>query len=359
MAKYHINDAGVPGTCTAKIQCRFGGDAQHYSSPEIAQKAYELSMASETIPTFSKKERSEPTVTKPTSGAYDVGAKAERYVHPQGKIAEINPDGSVTAWKDGRVIRTSATAERLRKGYAAWKRDDNSLTSAEEDALVDKYKSLVVDKKERYEKRKELINKNKAYNDKYADIEGRVSYIDYSRGYENQRTIRGKNPDPKGFTRVDKTEEQKRAEEKAYNSWRRAVEEEVEVQTELEENGLGDRIPDEGNTIRVRSQAQKWLLEDELKGQISDGYWSNSSNNPYQDWSNAKIIVDPKNPGRNFHTKKDNYQLNSKSLLDMVGDRMRENVREKTNNSNYDDKDMRKDLTDLRDIFKTHRENIQ
>lgn len=119
MNKYHINDKGVPGICTAKVKCQFGGDAQHYFSPEAAQSAYELSMAKETLPSVQKK--SNPVM--PTSGAYDVGTKAERYVHPQGKIVEINPDGSVTAWKNGKIIPTSATADKLRAGYGAWKRD--------------------------------------------------------------------------------------------------------------------------------------------------------------------------------------------------------------------------------------------
>lgn len=123
MAKFHVNDQGIPGVCTAQVQCRFGGDAQHYTSPEIAQKAYELSMASQSIPEPHKK-KSEPTVKMPTSGAYEVGTKAERYVHPQGKMVEINPDGTVTAWKNGKIIPTSATAEKLRKGHGSWKKAD-------------------------------------------------------------------------------------------------------------------------------------------------------------------------------------------------------------------------------------------
>lgn len=125
MAKFHVNDEGIPGVCTAQIQCRFGGDAQHYATPEIAQKAYELSMASQSIPEPQKKAPAQ-SVKMPTSGAYDVGTKAERYVHPQGKMVEINPDGTVTAWKNGKIIPTSATAEKLRKGHGAWKRDTSN-----------------------------------------------------------------------------------------------------------------------------------------------------------------------------------------------------------------------------------------
>lgn len=55
MAKYHVNDKGESGQCRAeKGGCPFGGEAQHYSSPEIARQAYELSMAGEQIATVKK-----------------------------------------------------------------------------------------------------------------------------------------------------------------------------------------------------------------------------------------------------------------------------------------------------------------
>lgn len=117
MNKYHINEKGVPGVCTAKVKCQFGGDAQHYFNPEAAQKAYELSMAKETVPSAQKKTSNDFVPAPPVSG------NVERYRHPQGKIVEINPDGSVTAWKNGKIIPTSATADKLRNGYGAWKRD--------------------------------------------------------------------------------------------------------------------------------------------------------------------------------------------------------------------------------------------
>lgn len=120
MAMYHVNEKGIPGLCTAKIKCQFGGDAQHYFNPEAAQKAYELSMANETVPEVKKK----APITNQSVGAAQSGSvTVERYKHPQGKIVEINADGSVTAWKNGKIIPTSATAEKLRNGYGAWKRD--------------------------------------------------------------------------------------------------------------------------------------------------------------------------------------------------------------------------------------------
>lgn len=50
MTKYHVNDAGEPGRCTAKIGCPFKLPLdQHYSTPEEARAAYEASMDSETF----------------------------------------------------------------------------------------------------------------------------------------------------------------------------------------------------------------------------------------------------------------------------------------------------------------------
>jgi hypothetical protein len=120
MAKYHINEKGVPGQCSAQYVCPFGGAAQHYASPEIAQKAFELSMASATVPEAQKKTAAAPApAAKPAP-------KVERYRHPQGKLAEINPDGSVTAWKNGKIIPTSATADKLRAGHGSWKLTDET-----------------------------------------------------------------------------------------------------------------------------------------------------------------------------------------------------------------------------------------
>lgn len=56
MAKFHINNAGEAGQCRAtQGGCPFGGDAQHYESPEFARQAFELSMAGSQVPEVSKK----------------------------------------------------------------------------------------------------------------------------------------------------------------------------------------------------------------------------------------------------------------------------------------------------------------
>lgn len=52
--KFHINEAGEPGLCSAKKRCPFGGEDEHYTSPEAARKAYELQQ-SESLASHSKK----------------------------------------------------------------------------------------------------------------------------------------------------------------------------------------------------------------------------------------------------------------------------------------------------------------
>ena len=196
-----------------------------------------------------------------------------------------------------------------------------------------------------------LYEQMKAYDIKNAAVEGRAYF------YGGNGKQKGVNPN--GNTYFDKTEDQKNAiaaMNKKLESSSLAIE---RAQTEVEKNGYGHMLPDEGNTIRVRTQAQKWLLVNELQGQISDGHWENSSpQDHWQPWSNANVIVDPKNVGRNFHARKDNYQLNAKDLLEVVGDRMISEASGKMGES-YDEKSMMTDLRDLRTIFKTTRQSIK
>lgn len=357
--KYHISDKGMPAKCSAQSpdSCpkTQAGDSFHGTLEEAtqeSQKRFESALGAFATASKADEEREAAAAVK--------AAGEEVYRHPQGKIVKIDSNGNLTAWKNGKQITTSATAEKLRAGYGAWKRDDSAATQLpdgairpangnsasafpvlSEDELVDRYDAAIENAKEEArvlsEDTKRFHAEKKAYDDANAEAEGRVT--------------------PYG---VRDSEEQKAARE----DLRRRVKENQDAfdraQTELEEEGLGHRIPDaeEGNTVRVNTMAQKYLLRDELQGQISDGHWENSGGEAWQDWSNAKVIVDPKNPGRNFFTRKDNYQLNAKRLLDVVGDRMQENVREQTGNADYDEKAMMKDLADLRKVFKTQRGRV-
>ena len=76
------------------------------------------------------------------------------------------------------------------------------------------------------------------------------------------------------------------------------------------------------STIRVHNLAQQTLLVCELQGQMSDGFWENSS--PHDHWEKpacADVVVDPENVGMDFYPRR-SYNFANKDLLDVVGDRM-------------------------------------
>jgi len=81
-------------------------------------------------------------------------------------------------------------------------------------------------------------------------------------------------------------------------------------------------------TIRFANHAQAILMECELKGQISDGFWENSG--PRDHWrimckANITHAHDADTTGavigKNFHPKR-KYGFDNKGLLDVVGNRM-------------------------------------
>jgi len=77
-------------------------------------------------------------------------------------------------------------------------------------------------------------------------------------------------------------------------------------------------------TIKVNTPSQKVLLDTELLGQFSDGFWENSRNTSWKYL--GSVVVAPTTPGVFFEDsipydyKK--YSVNNKTLLDCVGDRM-------------------------------------
>ena len=75
-------------------------------------------------------------------------------------------------------------------------------------------------------------------------------------------------------------------------------------------------------TIKVHNLAQQILLVCELQGQMSDGFWEDSS--PHDHWEKpacADVVVDPENVGMDFYPLL-SYNFADKELLDVVGDRM-------------------------------------
>lgn len=75
-------------------------------------------------------------------------------------------------------------------------------------------------------------------------------------------------------------------------------------------------------TLNCRNPRQVALFHCELQGQISDGKWENTSGTGWRQWCDTTAVVNPENVGRNFFPKKDNFNLNAKDLLEVVGQRM-------------------------------------
>ena len=77
-------------------------------------------------------------------------------------------------------------------------------------------------------------------------------------------------------------------------------------------------------TITVENKIQKTLLETELLGQFSDGFWENSTNNSWKYFKNeirissdTGVVFDSFVP-----SGYKGYSVNNKKLLSYVGDRM-------------------------------------
>ena len=76
--------------------------------------------------------------------------------------------------------------------------------------------------------------------------------------------------------------------------------------------------------LTVRNMAQKIAFMCEMRGQISDGQWENSSpHDHYRDWNlNWEDVDVGEDVGRTFYAMKDNYNFANKDLLDIVGERI-------------------------------------
>jgi len=95
MAKFHVNPkTGNPGECRAEQGgCPFGGEEHHYSSPEKAREAFELSMAAETLASVEKTTWSE-WASNPSG--YN---KTKGYKDTRGFIATSPSDGKFLAYE--------------------------------------------------------------------------------------------------------------------------------------------------------------------------------------------------------------------------------------------------------------------
>lgn len=346
---YHINGDSVSPCRAQKGQCPYGkGDQEnHFDSPSKAMEALEERLSQEygSVSSVSKKD-AQPATAK------ELAAKGADAKEVRDALRRENP-----TWNDRRIHTVEKQMTQGSAGKASSPKAAAPASMQPSAHAIKAMHSTLGAAKEAREKAMadiQQVNKEeKLYDATYGAAEGRAYHYDYKAGAGK---IPG--PNPNGSTYYNRHPKWVEAREEARNKFEAARKVEKDAQTSIEEAGLGYTLPDEGNTIRVNTQAQKWLLENELKGQISDGMWENTNpQNHWEAWSNAKVIVDPQNPGRNFRAVKDNYQLNSKNLLEVVGDRMVDDVKKETG-KDYGEKAMMKDLADLRKIFKTTRATI-
>lgn len=80
--------------------------------------------------------------------------------------------------------------------------------------------------------------------------------------------------------------------------------------------------------ILVKNNVQKMLLEKELYGQFSDGFWENSKNRSWKFFDDTKVIINKIDKkvgfvmeGKGLGYK--GYSCNNKDLIECVGDRMK------------------------------------
>jgi hypothetical protein len=339
---YHINGDSV-SPCRAKQGgCPFGQGEEnnHFEDPREAMAVLEKRLSNEYQPlTGMTKE----TTSKHTS-AKDLAEGGASPKEIRDALRLENPD-----WPTNRV---HTVAQKMISKQT--ERTNSAVTPI---VTLEAAKELQANYKSAEEKLERITNNlSRLYAEKREHNKNFGSDRAFHYGVNGK--TQGVNPDPDGSTFYEKAYWQEERIKAGIQVQKDAVKQVEDAQTALEEAGLGHTIPDEGNTIRVRTQAQKWLLKNELLGQISDGHWENSGpHNHWSDWSGAKVIVDPQNPGRNFNPIKDNYQLNSRGLLGVVGDRMVYEVKSETG-KDYDEKAMQEDLKDLRKIFKTSRPNL-
>ncbi len=85
MARYHVNGKGEAGLCTAQTgNCPFGGELDHYSTPEDARRAYEKVMSGEAWGAQSKKTDPGPLAQPFLPGEYSYGKAVLGQVWPEG-----------------------------------------------------------------------------------------------------------------------------------------------------------------------------------------------------------------------------------------------------------------------------------
>jgi hypothetical protein len=103
--------------------------------------------------------------------------------------------------------------------------------------------------------------------------------------------------------------------------------------------------------IGFRNSVQVVLWNDELRGQISDGYWENARpHNHYKDVSSAVAYTGPGLGPQGFWPRRA-YNLAAPDLIECVGDRMLEYVRALPGYEDFTLKELKRELRDMSKIL--------
>lgn len=122
MAKYHSNNKGEPGVCSAQPgNCPFGGEEDHYSSAQEARQAYEDLQQTSFRSTLNKLDRKESQLRSRFAKSLDI-------IESRG----IDPEGE-NGYTPETVREFLATAEELNvqdKEVAEWLDTSDSYDAA-------------------------------------------------------------------------------------------------------------------------------------------------------------------------------------------------------------------------------------
>lgn len=106
------------------------------------------------------------------------------------------------------------------------------------------------------------------------------------------------------------------------------------------------------NTLVFETPVQALLWHNEISGQLSDGYWENTTPmEHWKAWCNAEVVVakEGQKAGRNFPVLKAGYRLSA--LIEYVGSRMIDEVERETG-LKLTEKELRAELNQMAKIMK-------
>lgn len=119
MTKFHVNSAGEAGPCAAtKGGCPFGGEADHFTSPEAARESYESKMSGASLTSLEKHARKDDKFELDYRDESGSGYAIEKNSSGKYRWVWSEPDGTQEEGSMGSWVSTPAKA--LRAGAADW-----------------------------------------------------------------------------------------------------------------------------------------------------------------------------------------------------------------------------------------------